>query len=135
MIKVKRMGRGDMIPPRPFVRDLKLINPRYSIIWEPIGQRWAIISPAPVNVFRRGYVYEYLVESSNKRYAPLDARVIKEIKRLKWEKNRMRDLDDHLKNQKRKQEEEVFKANIQTQAKFREFGKKLEKFRTSKTFS
>jgi len=135
MIKVKRMGRGDMIPPRPFVRDLRLINPRYSIIWEPIAQKWAIISPAPVSVFRKGFVYEYLVETPNGGFMSLDHRVLDEIKYLKWEKNQMRDLDDHLLNQKRRQEEEMFETNIRTEAKLREAGRKLEKFRTSKTFS
>ena len=75
MIKVKHMGRGDMRPPAYFLRDLKLIDRKFSVVWEPIGQRYAIVSPAPVSVFRKGFVYEYLVERYG-RFAPLDGHVL-----------------------------------------------------------
>ena len=135
MIKVKHMGRGDMRPPAHFLRDLKLIDPNFSVVWEPIGQRYAIIRPAPVSVFRKGYVSEYLVETTNKGYASLDGRVIRDLRYLMWEKNGMVSLDHYPKEQKKRESEKIEKVNRQTEAKLREAGKKCDKFRTTKTFT
>jgi len=135
MIKVEKMGRGDMRPPRPFIRDLSLIDPNFSVVWEPEGQRYVIVSPAPVSVFRKGYVSEYLVETINKGYAPLDGRVIRELRYLMWEKNHLVSLDHYLQKQKMGAREKQERMNRQTQAKFREAGKKCDKFRTTKTFT
>ena len=134
MIKVKHMGRGDMRPPAWFVRELKLIDPNFSVVWEPIGQRYAIISPAPVSVFRKGFVYEYLVER-NGRFAPLDGRVIKDLQYLMWEKNQLVSLDHYPQEQKKRESEKLEKVNRQTEEKLREAGKKCDKFRTTKTFT
>ena len=134
MIKVKHMGRGDMRPPAYFLRDLELIDPKFSVVWEPIGQRFAIISPAPVSVFRKGFVYEYLVER-NGRFAPLDGRVIKDLRYLMWEKNQLVSLDHYPQKQKEREREKIEKVNRQTEAKLREAGKKCDKFRTTKTFT
>jgi len=134
MIKVKHMGRGDMRPSAYFLRDLKLIDPNFSVVWEPIGQRYAIISPAPVSVFRKGFVYEYLVER-NGRFAPLDGQVIRDLRYLMWEKNQLVSLDHYPQEQKKREREKIEKVNRQTEAKFREAGKKCDKFRTTKTFT
>ena len=134
MIKVKHMGRGDMRPPAWFVRELKLIDPNFSVVWEPIGQRYAIISPAPVSVFRKGFVYEYLVER-NGSFAPLDGRVIRDLRYLMWEKNQLVSLDHYPQEQKKRESEKLEKVNRQTEAKLREAGKKCDKFRTTKTFT
>jgi hypothetical protein len=93
------MGRGDMRPPAWFVRELKLIDPKFYVVWEPRGQRFVIVSPAPVSVFRKGYVSEYLVEL-NGQFSPLDRRVIQALQFLMWEKNQMVSLDHYLQDRK-----------------------------------
>jgi len=135
MIKVKRMDRGDMHPPRPFIRDLKLIDPNFSVIWLTIGQKFAIISPAPISIFRKGYVVEYLVESPNGEYAPLDGRVIRELQFLMWEKNHLLTLDHHLLNQKKRERERIERMNRQTKDSFREAEKIINNAGKKKTFT
>lgn len=142
------MGRGDMIPPRSFIRDLELLIPpmpeekglifvdwKFSTIWDPITQRWEIVTPAPVSVFRRGYVEAFLVETQNGGFAPLDNRALRELRMLVWEKNHMVDLSRHLTNQEVAYADRLARVNRQTQAKFQEAGKKCDKFRTTKTFT
>ena len=134
MIAVKRMGRGDMRPPAFFLRDLKLIDPNFFVVWEPRGQRYVIASPAPVSVFRKGYVSEYLVELNGK-YAPLDGRVLRELRYLMWEKNQLVSLDHYLKDMDRREQEKTEQENRQTRERMAEFTGKLNKFRTTKTFT
>ena len=134
MIKVRHMGRGEMRPPSHFLRDLELIDPKFSVIWEPKAQRFAIISPAPVSVFRKGYVTEYLVEL-NGQFAPLDGRVIKDLQYLMWEKNHLVSLDHYLKDMDRRELEKRERADRQTRERMADFTGKLNKFRTTKTFT
>lgn len=134
MIKVKRMGRGDMRPSIPFLRELRLIDRKFDVIWLPKVQKFGIISPQPVNVFRQGYWIEYLVEK-NGRYAPLDNRVLRAIRKLIYEKNMMRNLDDYLKQLDQEEEAEFQKAVKEQGEMETDFMKKVYKFEHETTFT
>ena len=134
MIKVRHMGRGEMRPPSHFLRDLRLIDPKLSVVWEPKAQRFAIVSPAPVSVFRKGYVTDYLVEL-NGQFAPLNGRVIKDLQYLMWEKNHMVSFDHYLRDMDRREEEKKEKADQQTRERMSDLAGKIDKFKKTKTFT
>ena len=123
-----------MRPPAFFLRDLALIDPKLFVIWEPRGQRYAIVTPAPVSVFRKGYVVDYLVEF-NGRFSALDGRVIRELQHLMWEKNHMVSLDHFWKDMDRRELEKKERVDQQTRERMAALAGKIDKFRTTKTFT
>jgi len=70
MVKIVR-DHSDRKAPAGFLKDLKFISPKFSVLWDRFHHKWLIVSRAPVNVFRSGYVVERVVEK-NGRYYPLN---------------------------------------------------------------
>ncbi|MBA7555164.1 hypothetical protein ES705_47817 [subsurface metagenome] len=93
MIRVTKQGDNYIHP--WFKEELKLISPNLSAFWDPRYERFLIISPAPINTFRNGYIVEYLVEKDG-QYAPLDRRVLEALQRARYEKLRFASLNDFL---------------------------------------
>ena len=132
MIEVTRQGEN-YIPPA-FERDLKLISRNLSTFWDPRYERYLIISPAPFNTFRNGYIVEYLVEK-NGQFAPLDERVLEALRRARYEKLRFTSLDNFLvqiDREDREKREKALKLSLEMKS---DFYKKWNKLSTTKTFT
>jgi len=132
MIEVTRQGEN-YIPPG-FERELKLISRNLSTFWDPRYERFLIISPAPFNTFRNGYIVEYLVEK-NGEFAPLDDRVLEALRRARYEKLRFASLDDFLvqiDKEDREKREKARKLSLEMKS---DFYKKWNKLSTTKTFT
>lgn len=69
---IRNKGEGPYVP-RWFLRELKLISPNFSVLWSNEWCKFVIVSPAPVNAFREGYIVEFVVEEKDGSYAPLDS--------------------------------------------------------------
>jgi len=98
MIRVKNSWEAPSVP-KWFREELKSINRNFRPLWERISGKWLIVSPAPVSVFRKGYVVEYLVERDGCFY-PLNHLVLETIRWLLWEKENTREgysFSEHLK--------------------------------------
>lgn len=132
MIEVTRQGEN-YIPPG-FEKELKLISPNFSTFWDPIYERYLIISPAPFNTFRNGYIVEYLVEK-NGEFAPLDRRVLEALQRARYEKLRFTSLDNFLVQIDRADREKREKARKLSLEMKSDFYKKWNKLSTTKTFT
>jgi len=132
MIEIMRQG-DNYIPPW-FEKELKLISPNFSAFWDGRYERYLIISPAPFNAFRHGYIVEYLVEK-NGEFAPLDSRVLEALRRVRYEKLRFASLDNFLVQIDREDKEkrdEAYKLSLEMKG---DFYKKWNKFSTTKTFT
>jgi len=131
MIRVTRQGEN--IAPSWFIRELRLIEPEFYPFWDPQAERWLIVRAAPSDVFRRNYIVEYCV-SKGKDYTPLDNRTLFELKRILYEKNRLREMDEHLEDMREEDEALQAMSDREWQGLKREFMKKLYKFSHEKTF-
>jgi len=132
MIRVTRQGDNYIHP--WFKEELKLISRNLSAFWDPRYERYLIISPAPFNTFRNGYIVEYLVEK-NGEFAPLDRRVLEALQRARYEKLRFASLDDFLvqiDREDREKREKALKLSLEMKS---DFYKKWNKLSTTKTFT
>lgn len=132
MIRVTRQGDNYIHP--WFKEELKLISPNLSAFWDGRYERYLIISPAPFNTFRNGYIVEYLVEKNGK-FAPLDRRVLEALQRARYEKLRFTSLDNFLvqiDREDREKREKAYKLSLDMKS---DFYKKWNKFSTTKTFT
>ena len=111
MIEVIRQGEN-YIPPG-FERELKLISRNLSTFWDPRYERYLIISPAPFNTFRNGYIVEYLVEKDG-QFAPLDNFLVQ------------------IDREDREKREKAYKLSLEMKS---DFYKKWNKLSTTKTFT
>ena len=132
MIKIKRQGEHSV--PSWFERELKLIDPNLSPFWDGKCERWLIISPGPVSVFRQGFVTELAV-SKDSGYTPLDRRILSEVKELFYLKNKMNRMKRHIEEMEESDESLVVEAEKEWQGLKREFMKKVYRFQTTETFS
>lgn len=138
MIRVIRQGEGYVSP--WFERELKLISPNFSVIWDKESERFIIVSPAP-NVFIRGYVEEFVV-SEDDQYAPLDSVVLEAIRKILYEKQRdvsvehgEKSLDPLIKKMKRERIERKMRAMKLYLEMKGDFYKKWGKLWKTKTFT
>lgn len=139
MIRVIRQGEG-YVPPW-FERDLKLISPDFSTLWDTESERFIIVSPAPASIFSRGYVEEYVV-SEDGEYAPLDSVVLEAIRKIIYEKERdvsvehgEKNLDPLIKKMKRERIERKVRAMKLYCEMKGDFYKKWGKLWKTKTFN
>lgn len=133
MIKVLHDWEGPGIPPG-FLRALRLISPKLSLLWYGKDERWLIVTRSvPKAVFKSGYVVEHIVQNKG-QFAPLDGRVILALQRARYERDNMRSLDHHLQDIDRRHQEKAERAQAQRIEGFQEFAKKAVKFNTTKTF-
>lgn len=84
MIKVIRQGEG-YIPP-VFERDLRLISPNFSVIWDRESESFLVVSPGPPNVSVKFLVAEYAVTDEDGKFVPLDSTVLEAIRELNYKK-------------------------------------------------
>lgn len=84
MIKVIRQGEG-YVPPG-FERDLRLISPNFSVIWDIDSESFLVVSPGPPSVFANFMVAEYAVTDEDGQFVPLDHTVLEAIAELNYKK-------------------------------------------------
>lgn len=123
--------KGQSIPSW-FLRELKCIDSNFEVARDQGTGKWLIVSPAPVNVFRKGYIVEYLVEM-NKRFYPLCENVLDAIRKLKKKKDPCFSLDKHLREIHEDIERRGRRARMLKAEGTNEFYKKFNKFQTTET--
>jgi len=136
-----RLGKDHVGPsvPTGFLEDLKLIDPEFCPFFDPKAERWLIVRFLPVvekvpdDVRKRGYIIEYCV-SKGRDYTPLDGRTTRALRIIIYLKNKLRVIDEHLKDLKESDDAlgvEGLKAWYEAK---REFLKKLYGFMFTETF-
>lgn len=133
MIKIKRQGEAPYVSPS-FLKELELINSRLFPLWIAKSERWVIASPIPRHINRRGYTEEYAV-SKGDEYAPLDNRVLRDLRRLFYLKEKLSNLDQHLEEMDEDDRQYYKKAYKEYRGMRMECAKKLQRFKTTKTFT
>lgn len=119
-----------------FVRELKSINSRLGVIWSPQYCKWIIVSPAPVSVFRKGYIVEMIVEDENHSFLPLDRRVLDSLKIAQYElDNTAWSIEKQLKEEERRAREKGERAAQERRRMQQDFFKKWHHFLTKKVFT
>ena len=123
-----------------FSKELKNINPDFRPFFDPKARRWLIVRFLPVAqkvsiaILKRGYIIEYCV-SKGKDYTPLDRRTIHALTIIIYLKEKLRALDEHLKELKESDDqlgEEGLKAWMEAR---RMFLAKLYGFMFTETFT
>ncbi len=131
---------SEPIAPQGFIRALKLIDPRLSLLWHQKVRRWLIVTfGIPREAFRDGYVVEHIV-SKNGQFAPLNEDVLHFLRKVRYERDRFAmkydpgELDHHLQDIDRDHQEKAAAAEKRRLDGFSQAGKKAHKFRTTETF-
>jgi len=129
--KIKNRGA----PPVPpwFVRELKTISPNLELKWMPQIQRFAVVTPCPINISQRGFMVEAIIHRDN-NYKEPDMAVINELKRRMQEKNRMRNLDEIPQKMRQEEQAKIDKAEKERLDKQWDFMKKVYHFLNRETF-
>lgn len=140
MIKVIRQGEG-YVPPG-FERDLRLISPNFSVIWDKEAQSFLVVSTGPANVFNRVLVAEYAVTGEDGQFVPIDSTVLEAIRELMHEKpkdvsvqNGKQSLGPLMKKIKQRKLERRARAFREFLAMKSDFYKKWNKLWKTKTFT
>ena len=129
MIEIE-YDHSDRKAPAGFVKDLKLISSKFSALWDRFHHKWLIVSPAPVNVFRSGYVVERVVEKNGKYY-PLNQIALDAL--AKSMRERGLSISRFIKGIEREIAEKGDKAEIKRLEMQREFEKEYYKLGHNKT--
>lgn len=138
MIKLGKDYVGPSIP-MWFLEELKFIEPSFIPFWHKKAERWLIVrflpvaEKVPVSVCRKGYVTEYCV-SKGKDYTPLDRRTIYSLQVIGYLKNKLRAIDEHLKELKESDDTLGAEGLKAWQEAKRMFLKKLYGFMFTETF-
>ena len=124
--------------PSWFLRDLKVLDPNFQVVKDLVSQKFLIVTPAPPNVFRNGYVVEYVVEENGKP-CELNGLVLEAIRKLLWEKNHNYrggySLDHHIRELKEEASQRMKRARAYARDGEKQFEKKARKLHTSTTFT
>lgn len=131
---------SEPIAPLGFIRALKLIDPKLSLLWHHGEQRWMIVTfGIPREAFRDGYVVEHIV-SKNDQFAPLNEDVLAFLRKVKYERDKYAkqydpgELDHHLQEIEQDHVNKATTAEKKRLDGFYQAGKKAHKFRTTETF-
>ena len=122
-----------------FLGELKNIDPDFRPFFEKKSRRWLIVRFLPVGekitnaIRKRGYIIEYCV-SKGKDYTPLDRRTLYTLQAIIYLKNKLRALDEHLKELKESDDELGAEGLKEWQEARRMFLKKLYGFMFTETF-
>lgn len=127
--------QGEHYAPLAFTRELKLIDPELSPFWDNSCERWLIISSGHPDVFGRKKVEVEFAVSKGKAYTPLDGRILSEVRECIYLRDKLINIDKHLKEMKESDEEMPIEAEKEWQGLKREFMKKLYMFENTKTFT
>jgi hypothetical protein len=132
MIRVTRQGDSPSIP-LYFLKELKLKEPKFLPFWDKKSERWLIVRSIP-NVFRQDHEIEFCV-SKGRDYTPLDRRTLFGISVILYVKNKMKRMDEHLKDLEDSDDVMAADALKAWQIAKKEFMKKLYRFEHTKTFT
>jgi hypothetical protein len=125
---------------RWFLGELKNIDLEFRPFFDLKARRWLIVRFLPVaekvtpGIIKTGYIIEYCV-SKGKDYTPLDRRTIYALQIIIYLKNKLRVIDEHLKELKESDDQlgrEGVKDWMETR---RQFLKKLYGFMFTETFT
>jgi len=120
-------GRPEVSPPAWYVKELQLIDPELYVFWNHRFQKYLIARKAPPNVFREGYLVEYMVDKC-------DRRSLNALKQAVWEREHIYSIVDRwLKHLDDEEEEKARKEEQKRREMFNEFLKKAWKFNHSTT--
>ena len=132
MVTIER-DRSDRKAPAGFLKDLKFISSKFSVLWNRFSHKWLIVSQAPVNVFRSGFVVERVVEKNGKYY-PLNQITLDALGRSMREKGGF-SLDKFIKGIEVEIAEKGDRAEIKRLEMQREFEKEYYKLGHNHTVS
>lgn len=118
-----------------FLHELKLIDRKLEVVWDKKACVFLIVTPAPVNVFRSGYVVEHSVSKKNGDFIPLDMRVIHYLQDLRFDRDHTYREDKYLAELDEEDFEVAKKVEKERLLMERDFIKKVNKFRYSTTFT
>lgn len=139
MIKAKGPAEAPCVE-RWFLGELKNIDPEFRPFFEKKSRRWLVVRFLPVAekvstaILKRGYIIEYCV-SKGKDYTPLDRRTISALQVIIYLKEKLRVIDEHLKDLKESNDTLETEGLKTWQMAKREFLKKLYGFMFTETFT
>jgi len=122
------------VVPRYFIEGLAIIDIRLKVLWHPEWKKFLIVTPAPRQMFRDGYVVEMIVEDENKNYAPCDTRFLERLSKLRWDRDRNYKLKTFLDNMDEEEFQKAVKAEVMQRLVVRDFMTKVNKFLRTTTF-
>lgn len=119
---------------RYFLDELALIDPRLKVLWHPKAKKYLIVSPAPHQMFKKGYVVEMVVDDGAGNYAPCDRRTLGKLLELKYDRDKNFKPERFLKEIDSEEEDKAVKADVTHRLMTREFMLKVNKLLRTKTF-
>lgn len=116
-------------PPNWYKRELKLIDSALSVFWNNRFQKYLIARKVPANVFREGYLTEYIIDKC-------DRRSLNALKKAVYEREVLYETADKwFRKIDEENAEKGRRAGRERAAMFRDFYKKVWKFKHSETVS
>lgn len=137
--KLKEFKSGEATADKPsvpkyFIEGLAMIDIRLKVLWHSEVKKFLIVTEAPDQMFKAGYVVDMIVEDENKAYAPCDQSVLERLAKLKWDRDKNYKLKTFLDNMDEEEFQKAIKAEVVRRSMFRDFMKKVNKFLRTKTF-
>jgi len=120
--------------PRYFIEGLAMIDIRLKVLWHREVKKFLIVSAAPEQKFKAGYIVEMIVEDNEHNYAPCDQSVLEKLSMIRWDRDRNYKLQTFLDDMDEEEFEKAIKAEVVRRAMFRDFMIKVNKFLRTKTF-
>ncbi|HEC60725.1 hypothetical protein LCGC14_0461140 [marine sediment metagenome] len=122
------------VVPKYFIEGLAMIDIRLKVLWHREVKKFLIVSEAPDQMFKSGYVVEMIVEDEFKKYAPCDQSVLEKLSMIRWDRDKHYKLKTFLADMDEEEFQKAIKAEVVRRAMFRDFMKKVNKFLRTKTF-
>lgn len=120
--------------PRYFIEELALVDPRLKVLWHPKEKKYLIVSQAPAQIFKKGYVVEMIVQDEKGGFAPCDRRVLGKLLELKYDRDRNFKEERFLRNMDDEDLQKAKKAEAKRRLMEKDFIIKVLKLLRSKTF-
>lgn len=117
-----------------FIEELALIDPRLKVVWHSEAKKFLIVTQAPRQLFKTGYVVEMVIEDENGNYAPCDRRTLGKLIALKYDRDRNFKPKKFLDDMDQADFQKAVKAEIEGRLRYRDFLIKVNKFLRTKTF-
>jgi hypothetical protein len=136
MVKGSRI-LGEGAPPLAqwLVDELDRIDPKLRWMWMPDHKRWAVVTPAPPQVFRKGFHVEAVCMGDNGEYREPDMRFINFLRMTKYERDKLWTFDEYLASIDRAEDEKAEEAQDERRLMFSDFAKKVWRALHTKTFT
>jgi len=128
---------GEGAPPLAqwLVDELERIEKKLRWMWMADHKRWAVVTPVPPQVFRKGYHVEAICMGDNGEYREPDMRFISFLRMTKYERDKIWTFDEYLRGIDAEEEAKADKAEAERELMFKDFGKKLYRLFHTKTFT